>query len=234
MLYAMPRKIQLSPSLAKWTLLSEESVLLVAGLNELRLLPDWEQSELNHNMLHTLKRAKALEIPVVDYSYQQDIQGLMQLGEQMTQRKQLIISGLISPQLKPLLSHLKSITDKVCLVDDAIQLTNQEQHIQWVENMTQQHVHHMNSHTVARLWSLSAPKEKILSYKGILLAVAEQLDMEPLEIDPETDLRQYGLDSVAMVSLIGLWRANGAGISYEDFEQNNSLGQLFHLLKAEF
>lgn len=58
--------------------------------------------------------------------------------------------------------------------------------------------------------------------------------MEPLEIDPETDLRQYGLDSVAMVSLIGLWRANGAGISYEDFEQNNSLGQLFHLLKAEF
>lgn len=168
MLYAMPRKIQLSPSLAKWTLLSEESVLLVAGLNELRLLPDWEQSELNHNMLHTLKRAKALEIPVVDYSYQQDIQGLMQLGEQMTQRKQLIISGLISPQLKPLLSHLKSITDKVCLVDDAIQLTNQEQHIQWVENMTQQHVHHMNSHTVARLWSLTAPKEKILSYKGIL------------------------------------------------------------------
>ncbi|MDV2468679.1 phosphopantetheine-binding protein [Acinetobacter chinensis] len=229
MFYTMPKKIQLSPSLAKWTLFSEESVLLVAGLNELRLLPDWEQSELNHNMLHTLKRAKALEIPVVDYSYQQDIQSLMQLGERMTGRKQLIISGLISPQLKPLLSHLKSITDKVCLVDDAIQLANQEQHIQWVENMTQQHVHHMNSHTVARLWSLSAPKEKILSYKGILLAVAEQL-----EIDPETDLRQYGLDSVAMVSLIGLWRANGAGISYEDFEQNNSLRQLFHLLKAEF
>lgn len=40
-------------------------------------------------------------------------------------------------------------------------------------------------------------KKLILSDRGILLAVAEQLDLAPLDINPAVDLRDYGLDSVA-------------------------------------
>lgn len=80
------------------------------------------------------------------------------------------------------------------------------------------------------MWSLSAPAEFILSPQGILLAVAEQLDIEPLEIDYTLDLRQYGLDSVAMVSLIELWRANGSNITYEDFLSHSSLEKLMSFL----
>ncbi len=66
-----------------------------------------------------------------------------------------------------------------------------------------------------------------LSGKGILLAIAEQLDMDALEIDPLTDLRSYGLDSVAMVSLEWAYRrANGANISYESFWQHATVVEL--------
>lgn len=88
----------------------------------------------------------------------------------------------------------------------------------------------MNSYSVTRLWSLSAPTDYVLSAKGILLAVAEQLEMEPLQIDPLTDLRSYGLDSVGMVNLVGLWRASGANIRYEDFLQDASLKALLEKL----
>ena len=122
------------------------------------------------------------------------------------------------------------MTEQICVVDDAIMLNSQEQHIQWVDSITTQGLHHMNSYSVLRLWSLSAPKELIISAKGILLAVAEQLNMDALEIDPLQDLRSYGLDSVAMVSLIGLWRANGANIRYEDFLADASLKALLEKL----
>lgn len=48
--------------------------------------------------------------------------------------------------------------------------------------------------------------------KECLTAVAEQLNMDALEIDPDVDLKQYGLDSVAMVTLVGIWRAHGANV----------------------
>jgi Aryl carrier domain len=88
----------------------------------------------------------------------------------------------------------------------------------------------MSSYNLMRLWNLSAPTEFVLSAKGILLAIAEQLDMDALEIDPLIDLRSYGLDSIAMVSLIGLWRANGANIRYEDFLDDASLKALLEKL----
>ena len=59
-----------------------------------------------------------------------------------------------------------------------------------------------------------------------MLAIAEQLDMDALEIDPYVDLRNYGLDSVAMVSLVGIWRAHGANIRYEHVLQHPSLHEL--------
>ncbi|KGT48641.1 hypothetical protein GW12_03100 [Acinetobacter sp. HR7] len=59
-----------------------------------------------------------------------------------------------------------------------------------------------------------------------MLAVAEQLDMDALEIDPNVDLSQYGLDSVAVVSLVGVWRANGANVRYEDVYAHPTLHEL--------
>ena len=155
---------------------------------------------------------------------------MQQLGEYATTHPQLIFAGQITPMLKQILPHLHSVTEQICVVDDAIMLNSQEQHIQWVDSITTQGLHHMNSYSVLRLWSLSAPKELIISAKGILLAVAEQLNMDALEIDPLQDLRSYGLDSVAMVSLIGLWRANGANIRYEDFLADASLKALLEKL----
>ena len=63
------------------------------------------------------------------------------------------------------------------------------------------------------------------------MAVVEQLDMDALEIDPYYDLKLYGLDSVGIVSLVGLWRANGANIRFEDFEKSIPLVDLIHHIK---
>jgi len=43
-------------------------------------------------------------------------------------------------------------------------------------------------------------------------------------------LNSYGLDSVAIVSLVGLWRAHGANISYEDVLTQNTLHELVSLI----
>lgn len=226
----MPKKIQFTPTQAKWQLSSIKSVLVLVGLQNLRMHAGIQDTDLMTNLIQISNKAKALEIPIIDLYGDDLLQGMQQLGEYATSHPQLIFAGQITPMLKQILPHLQSVTEQICVVDDAIELSSQEQHIQWVDSMTTQGLHHMNSYSVMRLWSLSAPKELILSPKGILLAVAEQLEMEPLEIDPLTDLRNYGLDSVAMVSLVGLWRANGANIRYEDFLEDASLKALLEKL----
>ncbi|MFH7764535.1 phosphopantetheine-binding protein [Acinetobacter sp. BSP-28] len=231
MLYPMPKKIQLAPSQAKWQLSSTQSVLVLVGLQNLRMQTGIKDTDLMTNLIQISNKAKALEIPIVDLYGDDLIQGMQQLGEYASTHPQLIFAGQITPMLKQILPHLQSVTEQICVVDDAIHMHNQEQHIQWIDSISAQGVHHMNSYSVMRLWSLSAPKELILSARGILLAVAEQLDIEPLEIDPLQDLRSYGLDSVAIVSLIGLWRANGANITYEDFLQHASLAKLLLFLQ---
>ncbi|CAB1213298.1 phosphopantetheine-binding protein [Acinetobacter bouvetii] len=231
MLYPMPKKIQLAPSQAKWQLSSTQSVLVLVGLQNLRMQAGIQDTDLMTNLIQISNKAKALDIPIVDLYGDDLMQGMQQLGEYASTHPQLIFAGQITPMLKQILPHLQSVTEQICVVDDAIHMHNQEQHIQWIDSISAQGLHHMNSYSVMRLWSLSAPKELILSAKGILLAVAEQLDIEPLEIDPLQDLRSYGLDSVAIVSLIGLWRANGANITYEDFLQHASLAKLLHFLQ---
>ena len=62
------------------------------------------------------------------------------------------------------------------------------------------------------------------------MSIAEALDIEALEIDPTIDLKNYGLDSVSIVSLVGLWRANGANIQYEDFTKYPTLEKLLAYL----
>ncbi|WP_180022033.1 phosphopantetheine-binding protein [Acinetobacter sp. YH16044] len=230
MLYPMPKKIQFIPSQAKWQLASTQSVLVLVGLQNLRMQHGIQDTQLMENLIQLINKAKALEIPIVDLYGDDLLQGMQQLGEYVTTHPQLIFTGQITPMLKQILPHLYSVTEQICIVDDAIALNNQEQHIQWVDSISDQGIHHMSSYNLLRLWNLSAPTEFVLSAKGILLAIAEQLDMDALEIDPLIDLRSYGLDSIAMVSLIGLWRANGANIRYEDFLDDASLKALLEKL----
>ncbi|MCO8113880.1 phosphopantetheine-binding protein [Acinetobacter lwoffii] len=226
MLYPIPKKIQLAPSQAKWQLASNESVLVLVGLQNLRMMVGIQESDLMSHLIQISNKAKALDIPIVDFYGDDLIQGMQQLGEYASTHPQLIFAGQITPMLKQILPHLMSVTNQIGVVDDAILFANQEQHIQWIENISGQGVHHLNTYSLTRLWDLSAPSEYVLSTKGIMLAVAEQLDMDALEIDPYVDLKNYGLDSVAVVSLVGIWRAHGANIRYEDVLKHPSLHEL--------
>lgn len=226
MLYSMPKKIQLVPSQSKWQLSTTESVLILVGLQNLRIQQGIEDTELMTNLIQISNKAKALDIPIVDLYGDDLMQGMQQLGEYASTRPQLIFAGQVTPMLKQILPHLMSVTDQIGVVDDAILLAHQEQHIQWIENISEQGIHHLNSYSLTRLWNLSAPSEYILSSKGIMLAVAEQLEMDALEIDPDIDLKHYGLDSIAVVSLVGIWHAHGANVRYDDLLEHRSLGEL--------
>jgi len=226
MLYPMPKKIQLALSQAKWQLSSSKSVLVLVGLQNLRMQQGIQESGLMANLIQLTNKAKALDIPIVDLYGDDLIQGMQQLGEYASTHPQLIFAGQVTPMLKQILPHLQSVTEQICVIDDAILLSSQEQHMQWIDHISAQGVHHLNTYSLTRLWDLSAPSEYILSSKGIMLAIAEQLDMDVLEMDPYVDLKKYGLDSVAVVSLVGIWRAHGANIRYEDVQQHSSLHEL--------
>ncbi|WP_180038549.1 phosphopantetheine-binding protein [Acinetobacter sp. YH16052] len=226
MLYPIPKKIQLAPSQAKWQLASNESVLVLVGLQNLRMMVGIQESDLMSHLIQISNKAKALDIPIVDLYGDDLMQGMQQLGEYASMHPQLIFAGQVTPMLKQILPHLMSVTDQIGVVDDVILLANQDQHIQWIENISAQGIHHLNTYSLTRLWDLSAFSEYVLSAKGIMLAVAEQLDMDALEIDPYVDLKNYGLDSVAVVSLVGIWRAHGANIRYEDVLKHPSLHEL--------
>lgn len=226
MLYPVPKKIQLALSQAKWQLSSSKSVLVLVGLQNLRMQQGIQESGLMANLIQLTNKAKALDIPIVDLYGDDLIQGMQQLGEYASTHPQLIFAGQVTPMLKQILPHLQSVTEQICVIDDAILLSSQEQHMQWIDHISAQGVHHLNTYSLTRLWDLSAPSEYILSSKGIMLAIAEQLDMDVLEMDPYVDLKKYGLDSVAVVSLVGIWRAHGANIRYEDVQQHSSLHEL--------
>lgn len=230
--YALPKKIQMMVSQAKWQLQAEHSVLVLVGVVQLREQAHFQHSDLADHLLQVCEKAKALDITVLQLHAEPPMQTMLQLGEYVSQGRQLVIAGLISPMLKQLIEHISSISSQICVINDAILLDSQAQHIQYINRLVQQGLQHMSSQTLRRLWTLSAPSHYILSDQGILLALAEQLQLNPLDIDPYTDLRHYGLDSVSMVSLIGLWRANGAHIDYEFFSQHCTLAEIFIRLKA--
>ncbi|NHC04110.1 acyl carrier protein [Acinetobacter sp. 187] len=236
MFYAMPHKFEFAPSQAKWRIDSSNSVLIMLGLNTLsermNVALDAQECDLSTHLSAVLKKAKTLDITVLDVNPNNVMHSMMQLGEAVSEQRQLMFTGWIDPMAKQLIQHIAGITTQICIIDDAILLENKSQHLQWINSLAEQGIHHASSATLNRMWSLSAPSQYILSDKGILLTIAEQLDLEPLEIDPSKDLRSYGLDSIAMVSLIGLWRANGAHISYESFLASCTLEKLMTLLKS--
>ncbi|MBD1225181.1 acyl carrier protein [Acinetobacter seifertii] len=232
MFYPLPRKIQLAAS-SNWPIESKHSILLMVGLNELEKSPDWANQPLADHLEMLSKRAQALEIPVMMIHSSQLQQTMLQLGQQLSSntQAQVIITGNLSPLFKQVMQLVLSITDCVAVVNDAILAGSLEQHIQWIEKISFDSIQHINTQTLMRLWSLSAPSAQVLSDKGILLAVAEQVGRHPMEIHPEIDLRNYGLDAVGVNYLVELWRANGASLSAEELMQTPTLQQIMQLLK---
>lgn len=233
MFYPLPRKIQLAPSTSNWSIESTHSILLMVGLNELENAPDWMNQPLADHLELLSKRAQALEIPVMMIRSSQLQQTMLQLGQQLSSntQAQVIMAGNLSPLFKQVMQLVLSITDYVAVVNDAILAGSLEQHIQWIEKISFDSIQHINTQTLMRLWSLSAPSAQVLSDKGILLAVAEQVGRHPMEIHPEIDLRNYGLDAVGVNYLVELWRANGASLSAEELMQTPTLQHIMQLLK---
>ncbi|MEQ1086508.1 phosphopantetheine-binding protein [Acinetobacter seifertii] len=233
MFYPLPRKIQLAPSTSNWSIESTHSILLMVGLNELENAPDWMNQPLADHLELLSKRAQALEIPVMMIQSYQLQQVMLQLGQQLSSntQAQVIIAGNLSPLFKQVMQLVLSITDYVAVVNDAILAGSLEQHIQWIEKISFDSIQHINTQTLMRLWSLSAPSAQVLSDKGILLAVAEQVGWHPMEIHPEIDLRNYGLDAVGVNYLVELWRAKGASLSAEELMQTPTLQHIMQLLK---
>ncbi|WP_151964137.1 acyl carrier protein [Acinetobacter oleivorans] len=233
MFYPLPRKIQLAANTSNWSIESTQSILLMVGLNELEKSPDWVHQPLADHLELLSKRAQALEIPVIFIDTSQLQQTMLQLGQRLSSnaKAQVVMAGDLSPLFKQVMQLVLSITDYVAIVNDAILAANLEQHIQWVEKISFDHIKHFNTQTLMRLWSLSAPSEYILSDKGILLAIAEQVGRHPMEIHPEIDLRNYGLDQSAVDYLVELWRSNGASLSAEELMQAPTLQHIMQLLK---
>ncbi|NUG11095.1 acyl carrier protein [Acinetobacter seifertii] len=233
MFYPLPRKIQLAASTSNWSIESTHSILLMVGLNELENAPDWMNQPLADHLELLSKRAQALEIPVMMIQSSQLQQNMLQLGQQLSSntQAQVIMAGNLSPLFKQVMQLVLSITDYVAVVNDAILAGSLEQHIQWIEKISFDSIQHINTQTLMRLWSLSAPSSQVLSDKGILLAVAEQVGRHPMEIHPEIDLRNYGLDAVGVNYLVELWRANGASLSAEELMQTPTLQHIMQLLK---
>lgn len=233
MFYPLPRKIQLAANTSNWPIESTQSILLMVGLNELEKSPDWAHQPLADHLELLSKRAQALEIPVIFIDASQLQQTMLQLGQRLSSnaKAQVVMVGDLSPLFKQVMQLVLSITDYVAIVNDAILAANLEQHIQWVEKISSDHIKHLNTQSLMRLWSLSAPSEYILSDKGILLAIAEQVGRHPMEIHPEIDLRNYGLDQSAVDYLVELWRANGATLSAEELMRAPTLQHIMQLLK---
>ncbi|MFV5629824.1 acyl carrier protein [Acinetobacter oleivorans] len=233
MFYPLPRKIQLAANTSNWSIESTQSILLMVGLNELEKSPDWANQPLVDHLELLSKRAQALEIPVIFIDASQLQQTMLQLGQRLSSnsKAQVVMAGDLSPLFKQVMQLVLSITDYVAIVNDAILAANLEHHIQWVEKISSDHIKHLNTQSLMRLWSLSAPSEYILSDKGILLAIAEQVGRHPMEIHPEIDLRNYGLDQSAVDYLVELWRANGATLSAEELMRAPTLQHIMQLLK---
>ncbi|ETR93948.1 phosphopantetheine-binding protein [Acinetobacter lactucae] len=234
MFYPLPRKIQLATSTSNWSIESTQSILLLVGLDELKARLDWSEQPLANHLELLSKRAQSLEIPVIFIETSQLQQTMLELGQRLSSntKAQVMMAGDLSPLFKQVMQLVLSITDQVSIVNDAILASSLEQHIQWVEKISFDSIQHVNTKTLIRLWSLSAPSSYILSDKGILFAIAEQVGRHPMEIHPEIDLRNYGLDQSAVNYLVDIWRANGASLSAEELMQAPTLQHIMQLLKS--
>ncbi|MFY4719790.1 phosphopantetheine-binding protein [Streptomyces sp. LaBMicrA B280] len=73
-----------------------------------------------------------------------------------------------------------------------------------------------------------------LSPERVRADVAELLGCAPAEIAPDDDLRDLGLDSVRLMTLVERWRADGAGeLELPDLAERPELAHWQALLTGE-
>ncbi|MFC8872600.1 amino acid adenylation domain-containing protein [Streptomyces sp. NPDC057148] len=64
-------------------------------------------------------------------------------------------------------------------------------------------------------------------------AVARALELAPHELDDDRDLFELGLDSLALMSLVGTWRRAGSTVTFQDLIRTPTLGAWTDLLARE-
>lgn len=114
MFYPLPKKIQLTPSQAKWQLSATESVLVLVGLHNLRMMAGIQDSDLMTHLVQITNKAKALDIPIVDLYGDDLMQGMQQLGEYASSHPQLIFAGQVTPMLANIAASTKCHRANLC------------------------------------------------------------------------------------------------------------------------
>ncbi|MBL1100553.1 non-ribosomal peptide synthetase [Streptomyces coffeae] len=61
-------------------------------------------------------------------------------------------------------------------------------------------------------------------------AVARALEIAPQELDDDRDLFELGLDSLVLMSLVGVWRREGSTVTFQDLTRSPTLGAWTTLL----
>ncbi|PPK63311.1 phosphopantetheine-binding protein [Actinokineospora auranticolor] len=69
-----------------------------------------------------------------------------------------------------------------------------------------------------------------VDYAALLAAVAESTEEEPEDITADTNLFELGLDSIALMRLVGTWRRAGFAVDFAELAANPTLGAWAALL----
>jgi len=71
-----------------------------------------------------------------------------------------------------------------------------------------------------------------LTRQGVHEQVAELLGEEPGDVGGTDDLIDLGLDSIRVMTLVGLWRKRGVDVSFEDLAESPTLDAWWSLLSS--
>lgn len=70
-----------------------------------------------------------------------------------------------------------------------------------------------------------------LSLEEIRQTVATHLGIEATEIQKDDNLFMLGLDSMSLMTLVGLWREQGVSVEFQDLVEEPTLQDWQHRLK---
>lgn len=141
------------------------------------------------------------------------------------ERDQLMICGVYA-HIGCLLSAAEAfmLNIRPFLVGDALADFSREEHDLAIKYASTRCAQVMSTNQVLTAWSSSREKKvHPLSKAGILRAVSEQLQLPAEEIQLQDDLLLLGLDSVRLMTLVGVWQAYGSRVSFEDLAEQPTL-----------
>lgn len=140
-------------------------------------------------------------------------------------RNQLIVCGVYA-HIGCLMSVAEAfmLNIKPFLLADAMADFSREEHDLALKYASTRCAQVMTTDNVLTAWSNQAEDQlHPLSKAGILRAVSEQLQLPAEEIQLQDDLLLLGLDSVRLMTLVGVWQACGSRVSFEDLAEQPTL-----------